>query len=139
MDNGFNIKVKMKSANQIIKDHGLDENGEVTGFLRDTVYRLYEPYVPKDNGNLYRQVTYPNNHSIKHIMPYSHYLYKGKLMLAKNGSCWAKKGEKKEYSKSNLNYQGAPKRGPEWEKRMMNDRGKEVCKDVENFIKRGGK
>jgi hypothetical protein len=38
-----------------------------------------------------------------------------------------------------MKYQGAPKRGPEWDKRMINDRGKEVCKDVENFIKSGGK
>jgi len=38
-----------------------------------------------------------------------------------------------------LQYQGAPKRGKEWDKRMMNDRGKEVCKDVEEFIKKGGK
>ena len=38
-----------------------------------------------------------------------------------------------------MQYQGAPKRGPQWDKRMMNDRGQEVCKDVENFIRRGGK
>lgn len=38
-----------------------------------------------------------------------------------------------------MKYQGAPKRGAEWDKRMMNDRGKEVCKDIENFIKNGGK
>ena len=78
MGSGLKITVKMKSANQIIKDHGLDENGRVTRFLRDDVYRLYEPYVPRDNGNLYRQVTYPNNHSIKHIVPYADYMYKGK-------------------------------------------------------------
>lgn len=135
MDNGFNIKVKMKSANQIIKDHGLDENGRVTEFLRDTVYRLYEPYVPRDNGNLYRQVTYPNNHSIKHTVPYAHYMYKGKIATGAS----TPKGIKRKISNKPIQYQGAPKRGPEWEKRMMNDKGKEVCKDVEKFIKRGGK
>lgn len=132
-------EIKINSAGQIEKRLGINSGGKAEFFLRDIVYRLYEPYVPRDNGDLYRQVTFPNSHSIKHISPYSHYHYKGNLMLAKNGSCWAKKGEKKHYTNKSLNYQGAPKRGPEWDKRMMNDRGKEVCKDVENFIKNGGK
>lgn len=49
------------------------------------------------------------------------------------------KGVKRSIFNMNLKYQGAPKRGAEWEKRMMNDRGKEVCKDVEKFIQNGGK
>lgn len=132
---GFSIKVKMNSSNQIIKDHGLDNDGRVTEHLRDTVYRLYEPYVPRDGGDLYRKVTFPNNHSIKHIKPYSHYHYKGKKAIGASRP----KGVKRKISGIDMKYQGAPKRGPEWDKRMMNDRGKEVCKDVENFIKKGGK
>ena len=131
---GFHIKVKMKDSKQIIKDHGLEEGGKVNKFLRDTVYRLYEPYTPRDQGDLYRQVTYPNNHSIKHIEPYSHYLYKGSKAIGASKP----KGVKRKISNQPLQYQGAPKRGKEWDKRMMNDRRKEVCKDVENFIKRGG-
>ena len=131
----LNINVKMNSSKQIIKDHGLNGDGGVTKFLRDDVYRLYEPYVPRENGNLYRQVIYPNNHSIKHIMPYSHYMYKGKVAIGASRP----KGVTRKISNKPLQYQGGPKRGAEWDKRMMNDRGKEVCKDVENFIKRGGK
>lgn len=132
---GFSIKVKMNSSNQIIKDHGLDNDGRVTEHLRDTVYRLYEPYVPRENGDLYRKVTYPNKHSIKHTSHYSHYHYKGKKAIGASRP----KGIKRKISGIDMKYQGAPKRGPEWDKRMMNDRGKEVCKDVENFIKKGGK
>lgn len=129
------IKVKMNSASKIIKEHGLDDNGAATKFLRDTVYRLYELYVPRDGGNLYRQVTYPNNHSIKHNVPYARYHYKGKKAVGASRP----KGVKRTISNEDMSYQGAPKRGPEWDKRMMNDRGKEVCKDVENFINNGGK
>ena len=131
----LNIKVKMDNPNKIVKDLGIDENGIVTKFLRDDVYRLYEPYVPREQGNLYRQVTYPNNHTIKHEVPYAHYHYKGKKAIGASKP----KGVKRKISSEDMKYQGAPKRGPEWEKRMMNDRGKEVCKDVENFIKKGGK
>lgn len=152
MGSRFSIRVDMNSANQIIRDHGLDENGIVTRFLRDDVYRLYEPYTPRDNGNLYRQVTYPNNHSIKHMVPYAHAMYKGNVFISPklgvsgivistggNQRWWSPKGERKKITNRKYKYQGAPKRGPQWEKRMMNDRGKEVCKDVENFIKKGGK
>ena len=68
-------------------------------------------------------------------MPYSHYMYKGKKAVGASRP----KGVKRKISSKPLNYQGTPKRGAEWDKRMMNDRGQEVCKDVENFIKRGGK
>lgn len=131
----LNIKVKMNSTKKIIKDHGLDKDGKVTKFLRDDVYRLYEPYVPRENGDLYRNVTYPNKHSIKHIMPYSHYMYKGKTVVGASRP----KGVKRKISNKPLQYQGAPKRGAQWDKRMINDRRREVCKDVENFIKNGGK
>ena len=129
------IDVKMNSASKIIKEHGLDDDGAATKFLRDTVYRLYEPYVPRDGGNLYRQVTYPNNYSIKHIVPYAHYHYKGKKAVGASRP----KGVKRTISNEDMKYQGAPKRGSEWDKRMMNDRGKEVCKNVQNFINNGGK
>lgn len=91
--------------------------------------------MPREQGDLYRQVTFPNKHSIKHTSPYSHYHYKGKKAVGASKP----KGTKRTISNQDMKYQGAPKRGPEWDKRMMNDRGKEVCKDVENFIKNGGK
>lgn len=62
-------------------------------------------------------------------------MYKGKKAIGASRP----KGVKRKISGASLKYQGAPKRGPEWDKRMMNDRGKEVCRDVEDFIKNGGK
>ncbi len=129
------IKVKMNSANKVIKDHGLDDNGKVTTFLRNTVDRFCDPYIPFKVGELKNKKTYPNNYSIKYISPHAHYHYKGKKAIGASKP----KGIKRTISNEDMEYQGAPKRGPEWDKRMMNDRGKEVCKDVEKFIKNGGK
>lgn len=61
-------------------------------------------------------------------------MYKGKLAVGASRP----KGVKRTISSQPLKYQGGPKRGPEWEKRMMNDRRREVCKDVENYINKGG-
>ena len=133
----FNVKVRMESTNKIIKDHGLDNEGKVTRFLRDNADRLMNPFVPMDNGMLRRNKTYPNNHSIKYISPYAHYLYTGKLMLTKNGSCWAKKGEKKIYTGKKLKYHTSGT-GPKWDQLMLQRRKNDLIKDVENFIKSGG-
>lgn len=110
---GFNLKLKMNSAQKIIKDHGLDENGKITEFLRNEVDKFCDPYVPFAPGSgvhLKSNKMYPSNHEIKYVEPYSHYHYKGILMLAKNESSYAKKGEKKHYTGKNMNYQGEPKR-----------------------------
>ena len=46
----LNIKVKMNSTNKIIKEHGLDKDGRVVRFLRDTADRFMNPFIPMDNG-----------------------------------------------------------------------------------------
>lgn len=113
----------------------MNDDGSVTKFLRDTVDRFCDQYVPMQTGILKNTKTYPNNHSIKYTSPYAHYHYKGKKAIGSSRP----KGVKRTISNEDMKYQGAPKRGSEWEKRMMNDKRKEVCKDVENFIKNGGK
>lgn len=134
---GFNIKVKINSTNKILKDHGLEQDGRAIRFLRNEADRLMNPYIPMDNGMLRRNKTYPSNHEIKYISPYAKYQYYGKLMLAKNGSSWAKKGEKKVETSRNLKYHTSGT-GPKWDKLMMQRRKNDLIKDVENYIKTGG-
>lgn len=134
---GFSIKVKMNSTNKILKDHGLDQDGRAIRFLRDDADRLMNPYVPMQNGMLRRNKTYPSNHEIKYISSYSKVQYYGKLMLTKNGSSWAKKGEKKVVTNKNLKYHTSGT-GPKWDKLMMQRNKNTLIKDLENYIKTGG-
>lgn len=134
---GFTVKVKINSTNKILKDHGLDQDGRAIRFLRDDADRLMNPYIPMDNGILRRNKSYPSNHEIKYISPYAKYPYYGKLMLAKNGSSWAKKGEKKVLTSRNLKYHTFGT-GPKWNELMMQRNKNTLIKDVENFIKIGG-
>lgn len=131
------MKIKWKPINTILKNHGLEEDGKVNKFLRDTVDRLSDPYIPRQDGNLSRLKTYPDNHSIRYTSPYAKYQYYGKLMLTKNGGSYAKLGEKKVLTGTDLNYQGAPKKGARWDKRMWQDKEKSICKDVERYVKDG--
>lgn len=133
----FNVKVKMNSANKIIKDHGLDSNGRATRYLRDEADRLMNPFVPMDNGMLRRNKTYPNASTIKYTSPYAHYQYTGKLMLTKSGSSYAKKGEKKFYTSKKLKYHTSGT-GDHWDKLMLQRHRNDLTKDVQNYINSGG-
>lgn len=137
MASGFSVKVKINSTSKILKDHGLDKDGIVIRFVRDEADRLMNPYVPMDNGMLRRNKTYPSNHEIKYTSPYAKYQYYGKLMLAKNGSAWAKRGEKKVATSKNLKYHTSGT-GAKWDKLMLQRSKSELIKDVENYIKSGG-
>ena len=133
----FNVKVKINKSAKIIKDHGLDKNGRITRFLRDEADRLMNPFIPMDNGMLRRLKTYPTTSTIKYTSPYAKYQYYGKLMLAKNGSSWAKLGEKKRLTSKNLKYHTSGT-GPKWDKMMIQRHKNNLVKDVENYIKSGG-
>jgi len=130
----INVKTTMLPVANIIKKHGLDNNGRVTMFLRNEVERFCDDYVPMDRGILKNTKYYPNIRSIKYISPYAHYMYKGKKAIGASKP----KGAKRTISNMPLKYQGAPKRGAEWDKRMVNDRIHDIENDLENFIKRGG-
>ena len=136
---GFNInvKVKLNSVNKIIKDHGLNEDGRVVRYARDTADRLMNLFVPFENGMLRRLKTYPSPSKIKYTSPYAHYQYTGLAMVAQNGSAWAKKGEKKHYSGKKLKYHTSGT-GAKWDKLMLQRRKNDLVKDVENYIKNGG-
>ena len=144
----FNVKVKMNKTSKIIKDHGLDKNGKVTAHLRNTADRLMTPFVPGGAGGMLAKLkTYPNNYSIKYTSPYAHYQYTGKMYISpklgvsgiplKNGKWWSPKGEKKLATNKKLKYHTSGT-GDHWDKMMMQRRGKELAKDVENYIKTGG-
>lgn len=128
----FNVKVKLNSVNKIIKDHGLNEDGRVVRYARDEADRLMNPFIPFENGGLRRLKTYPGPSKIRYTSPHSHYQYTG--LKAKGAS--KPKGIKRRISSEKLNYH-TPGTGSEWEKLMMKEKGRELTRDIQNYIKRG--
>ena len=129
---GFNLKIKINDANKILKDHGLNQDGRVMQYLTTTADRLMNPFVPMQNGGLRRLKAYPSPSKIRYTSPHSHYQYTG--LKAKGAS--KPKGIKRRISSEKLNYH-TPGTGPEWEKLMMEKKGKEIIKDIQNYIKKG--
>lgn len=123
----FKTRVDIKPVAEILKRHGLHEGGAVTLFLRNEVERYSDEYIPFKQGNLKNNKSHPNAYSIKYNSPYARYQYHGKVMIGK---------APKQVTNKELKYHGAPKRGAFWDKRMWNDRGKEICNNLEVFIKK---
>lgn len=128
----FNVKTKLNSVNKILKDHGLNKDGRVQSYLTTTADRLMNPFIPFEGGGLRRLKSYPSPSKIKYTSPYSHYQYKG--LKAKGAS--KPKGIRRKISNEKLQYH-TPGTGSEWDKLMMEKKGKELIKDVQNYIKRG--
>lgn len=146
MSSGFNVKIKMNATNKILKDHGLSKDGRVVQYITTTAERLMNPFIPFQNGELRRLKSYPSPSKIKYTSPYAHYQYKGDEyisprlgvsgILLKSDRWWSPKGEKKKKSGKKLTYHEAGT-GPEWDKLMMKQKGKELIQDVQKYVNRG--
>ncbi len=131
----FEVELKLDNVNQIINNLGFQENGPVNERFRDIADKFMDPYIPFETGILKNNKRYPDKSSILYATPYAHYHYKGKKAIGPSRP----KGIRRTISNEDMRYQGAPKRGPEWDKRMMNDKEQEVLKELQNFVDNGGK
>lgn len=123
------IKVDINTA-KILKSRGLGSDNGVQKYLASEVKRLSDPYVPMQQGALKNQSTIASDGSqLVYTQPYAHYQYYGKIMAGR---------APKSYTGDDLTYHGAPMRGPQWEKRMLADKSKDIERSVEVFIKKRG-
>ena len=113
----------------ILRARGLGDSDRARVFLANEVARLSDPYVPMQQGTLKntRQIA-GDGRSITYPQPYAHYQYKGEVMAGR---------APKHYTGTPLTYHGAPRRGREWDKRMLADRRDALVQSVAGYV--GGK
>lgn len=95
-------------------------------------------YVPNSGGRLERSAhTRNNSRLIVYSTPYAQYLWHGKLMLAPNGSSWARRGEKKHLTDVDLKYNTSinHKAGKYWVARAKADRIDKWVKELKDELK----
>ena len=78
---------------------------EAVAFMAEQVLKDSNKFAPKDDNSLINSSL--NNSDLENGLivwdtPYAQYLYHGVLMVGKNGSPWAKAGEKKEVKKPEI-------------------------------------
>ncbi len=128
----FVYELDLPTADYVINKFGFEEGGEVQRFIDSEVIRLSDPYVPFQTGALKSsalQYTHVGSGVVTYHTPYAHFQWVGRVMRwpTGTGTTYAPQGEHKVYStipgRSELTYQGAPRRGKEWVKRMIEDGG----------------
>lgn len=126
-----------KSNAQMLNDLGLTR--QLNAFMAQSAARLMFPFVPMESGLLGQNYTIDSKEGkIIYNSPYAHYQYYGELMLAPNGSSWARRGEKKHYAGRPLQYskQMHPLATDHWDKAMMNAKKDVLVKEVSDMRKR---
>lgn len=123
------VKIDIPTA-KILKSRGLGSDTGARKYLASEVKRLCDPYVPMQQGMLKNNVTIAADGSqLVYTQPYAHYQYHGKVMAGR---------APKHYTGDDLTYHGAPMRGPQWDKRMLADKSKDLERSIDAYIKKGG-
>ena len=133
------VEVQLDSEAAMLKRRGLQPGGRVQRLFTIECARQMDPYVPMRQGTL-KNTRYIGPDYVEYRGPYAHYQYIGKLMVgSKTGSAWARSGEPKVYAAppKELRYNGAPKRGALWDKRMWADKGPQLVRKMAAIM--GGK
>lgn len=114
------ITVELNTAEQIIKERGLERGGSAQKFLDSEVMRLCEPYVPMLSGTLKKGLgTVIGEGVVVYDMPY---------------------GRKQYYENGGRGLQGTRTgglRGKLWDRRMVADKSPALTRSFAAFI--GGK
>ena len=120
------MSVKIQPTSVIKAELGINPNGPVQEFFTSTCYRYMDKYVPMSDtihkGDL-RSIVDIQSDRIVYQSPYASYQYYG---------------ERKDKTHKVKNYT-TPGTGPYWDERMWSAQKDEVLKEVQDFIKRGGK
>ena len=109
-------KTKLKNLDKLLDERGLGVRHEVQTIVDNEVLKYNAKYIPWQSGALNRSAITGTGYGsglIIYNSPYGKYVYYGLLMVAPNGSAWAKHGEKKHIVVPHklLTYDGAPTRG----------------------------
>lgn len=139
------MSVKMKLISVIKANLGIEPNGKVQSYFTERCATYMDRYVPKGDTLLLSEKTTIDSNSITYEMPYAHYQYIGKLYvdpITKKGAFynedygfWSRPGVKKEKTEIDLKQNGYPY----WDKKMWSIHEKDIVKELQDFIDKGGK
>ena len=114
------MPVKLNPTSVIKLRLGINPDGPVQYFFTNTCYKHMDKYVPRDYGDLRKNVTITSN-SITYESPYASYQYKG---MREDGT----------HRVQNYTTAGT---GPYWDKKMWSAEKDIVIEEVQKYVKRG--
>lgn len=143
------VTVKCKSAEQIIRAHGLDRNGDVQLAWTRIVDQRISRYMPYRSGALSSKLKYISGPAeITVRAPYAKYQYYGKVMidpkinaagfLTKDGTWRSRKLVSKVLTDRDLTYDTSKNAnaGPYWDRRLVAAEGAAMAQEIGAYIRR---
>lgn len=138
------MKISVQTAfepGQILAKRGLGSSNAARRFLASEVVRFCDPYVPFQQGILKNQAFIAQDgSSVTYPAPYAQYQYRGEVMgpnipITEGGQVAGYFSKAPKHSTGRkLQYHGAPMRGPQWDRRMLADRGGDLEKSMDAFL-----
>lgn len=150
MKNLFTVEMNISPMKTVLTSLGLEPGGAAQKFFTNELTRLSDNYVPMNNGVLKNSVALEiDGTGIIYNTPYARYHWYGKLAVDpvtgkgaffKEGyGFWSRPDTKKVITNTDMQYQGAPNRGPRWVERCFIDNKSSLIKSTEDFIERNNK
>lgn len=129
--------VKTKPLQTIYNSLGIQEKGKVQQFLGRTVANNLKKYVSFLSGTQERSIhPIKGGKYVEINVSYARFQAEGKLMVAQNGSAWAKHGERKRVTSINLKYHNSDRlRGAHPFERMVADKKTSILNQVAKYAK----
>lgn len=116
------MPVKIQPTSVIKERLGIEPNGRVQRYFTNTCYEHNDKYVPMDEGNL-RKNSYAETDRYVYESPYARYQYYG---IREDGTHKVKR-----YT--------TPNTGAYWDKLMVSAEIQDIVKEVQDYIRRGGR
>ena len=143
----FHINVDFSTVANAV--NCFDAGGSAQKFFTSELMRLSDNYVPFASGVLKNSAIMENDGTgIIYSGPYARYHWFGKLMVDpitgkgafyKEGyGFWSRPNTPKVLTDKDINYQGAPMRGPRWVERCYIDNQQKLISQTAAFAERNG-
>lgn len=151
MKNTGRIILKMNHISKILRDKGLDENGDVQRFHTMNVLRRIQKYMPYRSGATIKLMIVQTDVSKPEIVldvPYGKFLYYGMLMVDPvtgaagfrdadgQWKSWTKRPKVKSDRPITYTKTKNPLAGPFWDRRLTAAEGKAMQADLQRYIDR---
>lgn len=123
-------RIAVPDVSNVLKERGLSRGGQLQKFFMNEVIRLSDPYAPYDAGPLKNTIVRSQDGTwYEHVVPYARVHWYGKVMVGP--------GLPRKASEVDMKYQGAPKRGPFWVKRMWAIEKDAIISAIEKKLSEG--
>lgn len=145
------VKIRMKPVEKILREYGLNKNGDAQLYFTSMVNRRISKYMPFCSGALSSKLKYISGPAeITVAAPYARYQYYGKVMidpainaagfLTKDGTWHARKGAVKVLTDRDLQYDTTKNAnaGPYWDRRLVAFEGRAMTEEMRKYIRSRG-